>query len=180
MSTELVSTGVKFPGGGIQTEPATASALGMSTHTSSGNFTVPAGVTSLKITVQGGGGNGGNGGYGNQPGGAGGSGGWRQVQSSVTPGSTISFNVGGAGGQSKINSGATAIYGSGGGSGGGSGESSGSTGHPGAGAGPMGGARGTNNSKDGKLYGAGAMGAGPGQGNYGKGSGAAGIVIFEW
>jgi hypothetical protein len=68
------------------------------TFTSSGTFTIPTGVTALKITVcGGGGGSGGN--QGGSGGGGSGGGGGAGVQyfTSLTPGNTLTVTVGGAG-----------------------------------------------------------------------------------
>ena len=73
---------------------------------SSGTFTVPAGVTSIDVLVIGGGGNGGNvanqGGCESATGGGGGGGGAARSVISVTPGQTISVTVGGATGTSSF------------------------------------------------------------------------------
>ena len=83
--------------------------LGMTAVTATGTFTIPAGVSKLKVTILGGGGGGGGGAaaigkYGTTFYGAGGGGGGTAIQfiSSVTPGNTITVTVGsgGAGGGS--------------------------------------------------------------------------------
>lgn len=74
----------------------------MQVFTSSGTFTVPAGITKVKVTVVGGGGNGAgataNGGY--AGGGAGGAA--IKVVSGLTPASTVSVTVGGIAGTSSF------------------------------------------------------------------------------
>ena len=83
--------------------------LGMTAVTATGTFTIPAGVSKLKVTIVGGGGGGGGGAAGVEYVsatfyGAGGGGGGTAIQfiSSVTPGNTITVTVGsgGAGGGS--------------------------------------------------------------------------------
>jgi hypothetical protein len=61
MSTQLNNSGVTFPDSTTQTTAATAGISGIfgQAFTSSGTFTVPAGVTALKVSVLGGGGGGG-------------------------------------------------------------------------------------------------------------------------
>ena len=69
----------------------------------SGTFTVPAGVTKLKVTMSGGGGGGGDGTYTSQSGGAGaaggagGRGGWHSETINVAAGMQFSYSVGGGG-----------------------------------------------------------------------------------
>ena len=62
-------------------------------YTGSGNFTVPAGVTSLRVIAVGGGGGGGS----QNPGGFGGSGSSRTVLYSVTPAAVYAYTVGAGG-----------------------------------------------------------------------------------
>lgn len=90
---------------------ATPSAIGgIQVFTSSGTFTVPAGITKVKVTVIGGGGGGadqgGAGGYG-----GGGGGTAIKIVSGLTPGSTISVTVGtgGAGGNTGSNGGTSSF-----------------------------------------------------------------------
>lgn len=74
----------------------------MQVFTSSGTFTVPAGITKVKVTVVGGGGNGGDtSGTGTAQGGAGGGAAIKYV-SGLTPLSTVSVTVGGAAGTSSF------------------------------------------------------------------------------
>ena len=117
------STGVTFPDATIQT---TAAVLGVLSQvfTASGTFTIPTGVSAIKVTVIGGGGGGGNGTwngyggccYGHGWGGAGGGGGGGiQYFTGLTPGGTLTVTVGGggaiatAGGTSSVASGTQAI-----------------------------------------------------------------------
>jgi len=74
-------------------------------------YTIPTGVTKLKITVQGGGGAAGTGnGCAGTIGAGGGSGGTAYAYlSGLTPGNTITYTVGGAGGTSSISSGTQTI-----------------------------------------------------------------------
>ena len=78
----------------------------MQVFTSSGTFTVPAGITKVKVTVVGGGGNGAVGqftyGQGSIGGGGGGGGAAIEVISGLTAGGTVSITVGGAGGTSSF------------------------------------------------------------------------------
>ena len=75
-TTSIGSSGVTFPDA---TTLATSAGIipGMKgqAFTASGTFTIPTGITALKITVVGGGGGGSGGGRGNAPGYSGGSGG---------------------------------------------------------------------------------------------------------
>ena len=79
--------------------------------TSSGTFTIPSGVTALKVTVVGGGGNGG-GVSGSAPaGGGGGSAGSTAIKyfTGLTSGNTLAVTVGGVGGTSSVASGTQTI-----------------------------------------------------------------------
>lgn len=87
----------------------------MQVYTSgSSSWTIPAGITACKITVVGGGGNGGGG---NSPGtttqatGSGGGGGGAAIRyyTGLTPGNTINYTVGAAGGTSSVSSGTQTI-----------------------------------------------------------------------
>jgi hypothetical protein len=74
----------------------------MQVFTSSGTFTVPTGITKVKVTVVGGGGNGGNtSGTGTAQGGAGGGAAIEYI-SGLTPGNTVSVTVGAAAGTSSF------------------------------------------------------------------------------
>jgi hypothetical protein len=94
--------------------PASLPGLGGQVFTSSGTFTVPDGVTRVKVTVAGGGGNGGNARANFQPGprgggvtpaaaGGGGGGGVAiKFVTGLTPGGTVAVTVGGAAGTSSF------------------------------------------------------------------------------
>ena len=94
--------------------PTILPGLGGQVFTSSGTFTVPDGVTRVKVTVAGGGGNGGNaranfqpsprgGGVTSAAGGGGGGGGIAiKFVTGLTPGGTVSVTVGGAAGTSSF------------------------------------------------------------------------------
>ena len=71
----------------------------MQVFTASGTFTVPAGVSKVKVTLVGGGGGGGNGSgtNGNRGSGGGGGGGAIKVITGLTPGGTVSVTVGAGG-----------------------------------------------------------------------------------
>lgn len=173
----------------------------MQVFTSSGTFTVPAGVTKVKVTVVGGGGGGSSyGGYG----GAGGGGTAIRIISGLTPGGTVSVTVGGggAGGNTAGSAGATggtssfgAFCSATGGAGqlGGNGQNGlGGIGSGGdlnfagsAGAGSTGGSSfmgggGTYlTGRAGRAYGGGG-GGGDGESDAGGGAGAAGVVVVEY
>lgn len=92
------------------------SGVGGQVFTSSGTFTIPTGVTAIKVTVIGGGANGNAGGTapGGGPVGSGGDGGQGGAAAisyltSLTPGNTIAVTVGAVAGQSKIASGTQTI-----------------------------------------------------------------------
>jgi len=92
MSVELVSTGVKFPGGGIQAAPAGGAIVKLVTSPGSGSFTIPASGV-YYITACGGGGSGG-GGNGNGYT-SGGSGAYIHFgKYTGTPGDSVSYTVG--------------------------------------------------------------------------------------
>ena len=84
---------------------------------SSGTFTIPSGITKVKMTVVGGGGpgsspvTGGGGGSAWRQGGVGGSGGGAAIKwlSGLTPGNTLTVTVGGSGGTSSVASGTQTI-----------------------------------------------------------------------
>ena len=83
-----------------------------SLHTGNGTFTIPTGVTAIKVTIVGGGGSGGSISTGYAAGGCGGGGGGAtaiKFLTGLTPGLTISVTVGGAGGASSIASGTQTI-----------------------------------------------------------------------
>jgi hypothetical protein len=88
------------------TTPAAGGFSNMQVFTSNGTFTVPAGVTKVKVTVVGGGGGGGGANSGNFAGSGGAGGGAAiKVVSGLTPASTVSVTVGTGGGGSNYGSG---------------------------------------------------------------------------
>jgi len=97
----LTSTGITFSD---STSQASAYIGGRGqVFTSSGTFTVPAGITAAKVTVIGGGGNGGNvTGTGASGGGGGGGGVSIEFVTGLTPGGTVTVTVGGAAGTSSF------------------------------------------------------------------------------
>lgn len=103
------SSGNVLTSNGTAWTSATPAAGGFSNaqfFTASGTFTIPAGITKVKVTVVGGGGGGG----GNGPGSGGGAGGVAiKYITGLTPGGTVSVTVGngGAGGATAGQSGAT-------------------------------------------------------------------------
>lgn len=138
MPTTLRNTDILFNDGTTQSTAASGgSTVGTrgQAFTSNGTFTIPTGVTALKVTVVGGGGGGGGGSSTCNPiqGWAGGGGGTSIVYlTGLTPGNTISVTIGaggtagatagngGAGGNSSIQSGTqtiTTVTGNGGGAG---------------------------------------------------------------
>lgn len=78
------------------------------TFTANGTFTIPTGITAIKVTVVGGGGNGGGSGY---ILGSGGGGGGAAIKyfTGLTPGNTIAVTVGGSAGTSQVASGTQSI-----------------------------------------------------------------------
>ena len=81
------------------------------TFTSSGTFTIPSGVTAIKMTIVGGGGNGGTGSSGGFGAGTGGGGGGTAIKylTGLTPGNTLTVTVGAATGTSSVASGTQSI-----------------------------------------------------------------------
>lgn len=173
--------------------------------TSSGTFTIPTGITRVKVYVTGGGGNG------VYSGGGGGGGTAIKWLSGLTPGNTLTVTVGGQGGNSTVASGTQTISTITGGAGsdgvgqtgGDGGTSTGGDlnvdGQGGGGVGGVvgdsasraggiggnsfwgGGARGSgssSNGANGTRYGGG--GSGYGYGSSSAGTGSAGVVVFEW
>lgn len=146
---------------------------GMQAFTSSGTFTVPAGVTRLLVTVVGGGGTGGC--LPGCGGGTGGNGGLAEGVVSVTPGQSIGVTVGGTSGTSQFSS----LIGYGGSPGSPAGRGRDcprcgtycTGGAAGAGGGAAGGAVNDTNSVF-TNYGTGTPGCGP--------AGRPGIVIIKW
>jgi hypothetical protein len=170
--------------------------------TSSGTFTVPTGITKVKVTVVGGGGagsGGGNGGGTGSPGGGGGGGGAAIKWLTGLVSGTLTVTVGAAGGTCSVASGTnntiTTFSATGGGGVGSSGDlniggassvapGSGQNGAGGNGGSSIlggGGAGGVVNSDGnaGKAYGGGGGGGGGGSTNNG-GAGTTGVVIFEY
>jgi hypothetical protein len=93
---ESKSGGVKFPDGTTQTTAAGSSAgKALVILTSGTSWTVPAGVTSIKVTAIGGGGSGGCGSW--SSGGGGGGGMSQAVVTGLTPSSSISYSIGAGG-----------------------------------------------------------------------------------
>ena len=159
--------------------------------TSSGTFTVPAGITRAKVTVVGGGGSGASG-----VGGGGGGGGTAiEIVTGLTPGGTVTVTVGGVAGTSSFGAycsatgGATVTSISGGAGGVGSGGDINLSGSGGGGGGTTGGfsiyGTGGSSSFGGGGYGA-VNSVGGNGGNYGGGGaggggvGAGGVVIVEY
>ena len=173
-----------------------AAPVGQEVFTSNGTFTVPAGVTQVSAVVIGGGGGGGNNQgtfFAQNSGAGGGAGGLSYGTFSVTPGETLTVNVGSGGGagssggsSSIVRSSTTLLQGSGGGSGGtnssnGSGGGSSGTERDGGGSGGNGGDGSSGlftTSPDGGGAGGGAGGysgnGGTGGGDGGSGSGGSG------
>jgi len=171
-------------------------AVGQQVFTSNGTFTVPAGVTQVSAVVIGGGGGGGNSSgsfFGQSSGAGGGAGGLSYGTFSVTPGETLTVNVGSGGGvgssggsSSIVRSATTLLQGSGGTGGGtnntnGTGGGSSGTERDGGGDGGAGGDGSSAlfaNAPDGGGAGGGAGGysgnGGAGGGDGGSGSGGSG------
>jgi len=192
----LTSAGAGTPTWAIVAAP---SLLGTAITTTGApqTFTIPSGVTRLKVTIVGGGGGGGNGDFSSLSGGGGGGGGTSVVWlSGLTPGLTIIATVGlggsaaAAGGTSSIYSGtqsittSTATGGSGGSSldAGSGGSGTGATIIIGGGAGGHGminGSAGPGGSGGSSTFGGGGLGslaAGSAGRNYGGGGGGGGFV----
>ena len=204
---QTFSSGIKFGDSTTMTTAPVALQFGGQSFTSNGTFTIPTGVTALKVTVVGGGGGGGNNG---SSGGAGGQA--ISYLTGLTPSNTIAVTVGAAGTAGIANNAA-------GGSGGTSSVASGTqaittvtcTGGAGSASGSnqnviVAGGTATNgsiniNGAAGALYGGSTMlgnggivdvnntssnAVGYGSGGYGQaygtsgGVGRGGIVIFEW
>lgn len=115
MPVSINNTQIVFNDGTTQTTAASASSyIGDrgQVFTSSGTFTIPTGITALKVTVAGGGGGGGSGndnGEGGSTGGTGGGGGGAiKFLTGLTPGATLSVTVG-AGGNSGSSGGTSSV-----------------------------------------------------------------------
>jgi len=162
--------------------------------TSSGTFTVPAGVTKVYVSMCGGGGGGGGGGSNRKGGPGGGAGAYFKKPVTVTPGATYTITVGAGGaggaGSTTVNgqpgqAGGTSSFGSllsatgGGGGGGATHSSDGTNGTPGTAPGGLPG-RGSD-SYFGWGYGIGYGSGGSGGSISSKGgNGAPGFVLIEW
>lgn len=107
INTAGTVTATSFVGNGASLTGIAGGFSNMQVFTSSGTFTVPAGITKVKVTVVGGGGNSGSATYGSpsassSSGGGGGGGAAIEIISGLSPGATISVTVGGAGGTSSF------------------------------------------------------------------------------
>jgi hypothetical protein len=103
------TSGITFPDTALQAAAFTG-ARGQ-VFTGNGTFTIPTGVTTVKVTVVGGGGNSGAANTGNYRFGIGGGGGGAAIKylTGLTPGNTLAVTVGGAGGTSSVASGTQSI-----------------------------------------------------------------------
>jgi len=105
----VAGSGITVSGAtGAVTVNASAGGINSQVFTSSGTFTIPSGVTKLKMTIVGGGGTGGAGGFSE---GTGGGGGGLAIKylTGLTPGNTLTVTVGGAAGTSSVASGTQSI-----------------------------------------------------------------------
>lgn len=203
MSSALNGTGVTFSDATTQSS-AWIGGRGQ-VFTSSGTFTIPAGVTAVKATVIGGGGN--AGGLSNTYGGTGaggGGGGAIKYLTGLTPGRTLAVTVGGVSATSSLASGTQTISTVSATGGASTGTNASADGAPGSGSGgdinvtgtygnstsfggaslfgPGPGTQYVTNgvaSRPAVFYGTGAAGSNGGP-NVSGGSGKAGIVIIEW
>lgn len=171
MTITLGNGTIIFNDGTVQS--SAAQSFGAQNFTSSGTFTVPAGVTLVKLIVVGGGGNGAGG-----AGAGGGSGGYATGYYTVSPGAQYSVTVGGSQGTSSVSGTGISVSASGG-----SGQSPGSgsggqvnvTGQLGQSA--LGLGSGVNDPG----YGGESVFPGFGWGGFGSGeAGGPGWVMFEW
>lgn len=85
------------------------SGISAQVFTANGTFTIPTGITALKVTVVGGGGNGGGGSSDVGSGGGGGGGAAIKYLTGLTPGNTLTVTRGAAGGTSSVASGTQTI-----------------------------------------------------------------------
>ena len=105
----VAGTGITVSGAtGAVTVNASAGGINSQVFTSSGTFTIPSGVTKLKMTIVGGGGNG-RGGTDISNGGGGGGGAAIKYLTGITPGNTLTVTVGAAAGTSSVASGTQSI-----------------------------------------------------------------------
>ena len=95
----LPASGIKFSDNSTLTTAPLSGFSNMQVFTANGTFTVPAGVTKVKVTVVGGGGGGGGStsSYGGYGGGGGGGGSAIKIISGLTPAGTVSVTVGAGG-----------------------------------------------------------------------------------
>lgn len=105
----VAGSGITVSGAtGAVTVSASAGGINSQVFTSSGTFTIPSGVTKLKMTIVGGGGNG-RGGTDVSNGGGGGGGAAIKYLTGITPGNTLTVTVGAAAGTSSVASGTQSI-----------------------------------------------------------------------
>ena len=116
-ATLTAGTGISITNGAgsisIAASGGTSVGISATTFTSSGTFTIPTGVTKIKMTIVGGGGNGSAGttSGSNKLGGGGGGGGGAAIKylTGLTPGNTLTVTVGSAGNTSSVASGTQSI-----------------------------------------------------------------------
>lgn len=118
LNTSTWKQGAVAGGGYIYTAGGVHPNGGIVSYTTAGSdtFVVPAGITSITIKTWGAGGGGGGGGN-SQPGGDGGGGGYTTSTISVTPGETLTINVGAGGSGGAFSNGGNDAGGGGGGGG---------------------------------------------------------------
>jgi len=105
----VAGSGITVSGAtGAVTVTASAGGINSQVFTSSGTFTIPSGVTKIKMTIVGGGGNG-RGGTDISNGGGGGGGAAIKYLTGITPGNTLTVTVGAAAGTSSVASGTQSI-----------------------------------------------------------------------
>jgi len=105
----LISNGTAWTSSAL---PAALTGMYGQVFTSSGTFTIPSGVTAVKVTVVGGGGNGGNAGAYSGAGGGGGGGVAIKYVTGLTAGGTVTVTVGGIAGTSSFGAHCSATGGS--------------------------------------------------------------------
>jgi len=117
MTTQVTTTGITFNDSTVQTTAATASyirsasptipLMDVKTTVGTSTWTIPAGITRVRVTVTGGG----AGGSGNYPPGGGGAGGTAiKVFDNVTPGTTMTYTVGAGGQAAQAGSTSSVVY----------------------------------------------------------------------